>query len=70
MKTLPGRLITNTTCLSYREEAENVSELSTFPIDDQRGPDMLTAQGAQLRHYIRTFADASVHLSPLCFCVD
>jgi len=41
-----------------REEAENASELSTFPIDDQRGPDMLTAQGTQIIHYIRTFADA------------
>ncbi|KAF8552664.1 Metallo-dependent phosphatase [Imleria badia] len=41
-----------------REEAENASELSTFPIEDQRGPDMLAAQGTQIRHYIRSFADA------------
>ncbi|KAF8436362.1 Metallo-dependent phosphatase-like protein [Boletus edulis BED1] len=41
-----------------REEAENASELSAIPIEDRRGPDMLTAQGAQIRHYIRNFADA------------
>jgi serine/threonine-protein phosphatase 2B catalytic subunit len=41
-----------------REEAENASELAAFPIEDQRGPDMLTAQGTQIRHYIHSFADA------------
>ncbi|KIJ15828.1 hypothetical protein PAXINDRAFT_11408 [Paxillus involutus ATCC 200175] len=41
-----------------REEAENASELSTIPVEDHMGPDMLTAQGNQMRHYIRSFADA------------
>ncbi|KAI9567801.1 Metallo-dependent phosphatase-like protein [Boletus coccyginus] len=41
-----------------REEAENASELAAFPIEDHRGPDMLTAQGTQMRHYIHSFADA------------
>ncbi|KIK81582.1 hypothetical protein PAXRUDRAFT_832749 [Paxillus rubicundulus Ve08.2h10] len=41
-----------------REEAENASELSTIPVEDHRGPDMLTAQGTQMRHYIHSFADA------------
>ncbi|KAL4074387.1 Metallo-dependent phosphatase-like protein [Scleroderma yunnanense] len=41
-----------------REEAENATELAAVPIEDRRGPDMLTAQGAQMRNYIRSFADA------------
>ncbi|KAG6334525.1 hypothetical protein ID866_4559 [Astraeus odoratus] len=41
-----------------REEAENASELSTVPFEDRHGPDMLTAQGAQMKNYIRSFADA------------
>ncbi|KAH7890234.1 Metallo-dependent phosphatase-like protein [Phlebopus sp. FC_14] len=41
-----------------REEAENASELSAIPVEDRRGPDMLTAQGTQMRHYIHSFADA------------
>ncbi|KAI6032681.1 Metallo-dependent phosphatase [Pisolithus orientalis] len=41
-----------------REEAENATELATVPLEQRRGSDMLTAQGAQLRNYIRTFADA------------
>ncbi|KIM55364.1 hypothetical protein SCLCIDRAFT_134899 [Scleroderma citrinum Foug A] len=41
-----------------REEAENATELAAVPIEDRPGPDMLMAQGAQIRNYIRSFADA------------
>ncbi|KAF9235456.1 Metallo-dependent phosphatase-like protein [Melanogaster broomeanus] len=41
-----------------REEAENASELASIPVEGHRGPDMLTAQGTQMRRYIHSFADA------------
>ncbi|KAJ8584056.1 Metallo-dependent phosphatase [Rhizopogon salebrosus TDB-379] len=47
-----------------REEAENVSELAAVTVDEGMaglghvGSDLLTAQGTQMRHYIRNFADA------------
>jgi len=62
-------LTVDATRFPYREEAENASELAAFPIEDQRGPDMLTAQGTQIRHYIHSFADAFVHSSPCCLVV-
>jgi serine/threonine-protein phosphatase 2B catalytic subunit len=46
------------------EEAENVSELAAVTVDEGMaglghvGSDLLTAQGTQMRHYIRNFADA------------
>lgn len=47
-----------------REEAENASELATVAGEEaiaglgRVGSDLLTAQGTQMRHYIRNFADA------------
>ncbi|KAG9311260.1 Metallo-dependent phosphatase-like protein [Chiua virens] len=40
-----------------REEAENASELSAIPVEDNRGPDMLTT-AHHGQHFIRSFADA------------